>query len=184
MDNYISFSQLNDFLFSPFSLYLHECYKSYDIGVYYDEFQIAGKQAHETIDKHQYKKKDWITNMRLCSSKLRIYGKADLYNEQTGQLVERKRLIKNIYEGYYMQVWAQYYCLREMNYQVNTIFLHSLTDNIRYSLGIPAEKDLQKLKDLLQKMQTYTPQFEELIDPKNKSLISIYANLCPEEKYA
>jgi CRISPR-associated protein Cas4 len=180
MDGYISFSQLNDFLFSPFSLYLHECYKTYKTSLYHDVPQTIGKQAHETIDTHKYKKKGWITSMLLCSPILRIYGKLDLYNEKTHVLVERKRLIKNIYEGYRMQVWAQYYCLKEMGYEVSDIFLHSLFDNTRYTLGVPKKEELQKLKNLIDEIQNYQPRFEELIDSKNKSLISIYANLCPE----
>jgi CRISPR-associated protein Cas4 len=180
MDDYISFSQLNDFLYSPFSLYLHECYKTYNKKVYHDTPQTMGTHAHETIDNHQYKKKNWITGMWLSSPTLRIYGKLDLYNEITGELVERKRLIKNIYDGYKMQVWAQYYCLKEMGYEVSTIALHSLTDNTRYSLGIPTSEDIQKLKKLILEINTYHPEFEELTNPENKSLISIYAPLCPK----
>jgi CRISPR-associated protein Cas4 len=181
MDGYISFSQLNDFLFSPFSLYLHECYKDYEENIYQDFFQIAGKQAHETIDDHRYKKKGWLTSMRLCSPKLEIYGRTDLYNEQTGELVERKRLIKRIYEGYRMQIYAQYYCLLEMNYQVNKIALYSLADNTKYPLETPTSLTLQRLKLLVKNVQAYQPQFIELMYPGNKSLISIYSNLCPIE---
>lgn len=181
MDGYISFSQLNDFIYSPMSLYLHECYKAYNTNLYNDTPQALGIQAHEAIDQHKYKKRDWITSMWLCSATLRLYGKTDLYNQKSGELVERKRLIKYIYEGYKMQVWAQYYCLQEMGYKVNSIYLHSLVDNTRYDLGIPTKKDLESLKELISRMQNYQPQFEELIDPRNKSLISIYKHLCPEQ---
>lgn len=179
MDGYISFSQLNDFLYSPFSLYLHECYKSYNTTVFQDTPQVAGKQAHETIDNQQYKKKNWITSMWLASPTLRIYGKLDVYNEVTGELVERKRLIKQIHDGYKMQVFAQYYCLQEMGYKVSTIALHSLADNTRYQLGKPSDADMQKLKNLIHEIHTYQPTFADLETPANKTLLSIYAPLCP-----
>ncbi len=182
MDDYISFSQLNDFLYSPLSLYLHECYKTYHTQMYDDIPQVAGKKAHATIDNNQYKKKHWITGMWLCSPILRLYGRADLYNDFTGELVERKRKIAYIYEGYKMQIWGQYYCLVEMGYSVSGISLHSLIDNSRYSLGIPTEDNIHQLKDLINRMRIYTPTFDVLEEENEKSSNSIYAALLPTKK--
>lgn len=182
MDGYISFSQLNDFLFSPFSLYLHECFNFYNKSLYQDVPQVAGTNAHETIDNHKYNKKGWLSNIWLASFTLPIYGKADLYNLETGELVERKRLIKKIYEGQLMQIWAQFYCLREMGYKVKKISIYSLSDNKRYNLDIPKYKDIKKLKNLIKRINNYEPKLKELKINKDKSAISIYASLFPGVK--
>jgi len=57
MDDYISISTLNDFIFCPYSIYLHNVYMETDEGLYHATPQTRGKIAHETIDN---KKADYI----------------------------------------------------------------------------------------------------------------------------
>lgn len=53
MDDYISISTLNDFVFCPYSIYLHNVYMETDERLYHATPQTRGRIAHETID---YKK--------------------------------------------------------------------------------------------------------------------------------
>ena len=46
-EDYISISTLNDFIFCPYSIYLHNVYMETDEGVY----QTRGRIAHETVDE-------------------------------------------------------------------------------------------------------------------------------------
>lgn len=49
-ENYISISTLNDFIFCPYSIYLHNVYMESDEGLYHATPQTRGRNAHETID--------------------------------------------------------------------------------------------------------------------------------------
>ena len=51
MDDYISISMLNDFIFCPYSIYLHNVYMDADEGLYHAKPQTRGKVAHAAIDE-------------------------------------------------------------------------------------------------------------------------------------
>jgi CRISPR-associated protein Cas4 len=51
MDDYIAISTLNDFIFSPYSIYLHNVYMETDEGMYHATPQTCGRIAHETVDE-------------------------------------------------------------------------------------------------------------------------------------
>ncbi len=58
MDDYIAISTLNDFIFCPYSIYLHNVYMDADEGVYHAVPQTRGRIVHETVDnksKHSLK---------------------------------------------------------------------------------------------------------------------------------
>jgi CRISPR-associated protein Cas4 len=50
MDDYISISSLNDFIFCPYSIYLHNVYMETDEDNYHATPQTRGKVAHQSID--------------------------------------------------------------------------------------------------------------------------------------
>lgn len=50
MEDYISISTLNDFIFCPYSIYLHNVYMEADEGLYHATPQTRGRIAHESID--------------------------------------------------------------------------------------------------------------------------------------
>ena len=54
-------------------------------------------------------------------------------------LTERKRQIKTIYDGYVFQIYAQYFALAEMGYEVRKLHLYSMIDNKKYSVKLPEE---------------------------------------------
>jgi len=51
VDDYISISSLNDFIFCPYSIYLHNVYMETDEDNYHATPQTRGKNAHQSIDK-------------------------------------------------------------------------------------------------------------------------------------
>ena len=50
MIDYISISTLNDFIFCPYSIYLHNVYMETDETMYHATPQTQGQMAHETIN--------------------------------------------------------------------------------------------------------------------------------------
>lgn len=46
MEDYIPISQLNDFVFCPYSIYLHNVYMETDEGLFHTSPQTQGKIAH------------------------------------------------------------------------------------------------------------------------------------------
>jgi len=178
MESYIQISQLNDFVFCPRSLYWHGLYSAYSEDSYKDLPQKKGTQAHENIDEKKYStSKKWLMGMEIFSEEFGICGKIDLYNEETGELIERKRTVKKIYDGYRLQVWAQAICLEEMGYKVNKIFIHSLTDNTRYEIENLTEEIKQNLKNHIETMHRFS--FDADFEPNpTKCAHCIYAQLC------
>lgn len=180
MDGYISFSELNDFLFCPESLALHTLYKNYKTATYHDTSQTDGKAAHETIDTDSYQRGGWETGVWLCSPELHLYGRCDLYHPESGALVERKRTIHKLYDGQRMQIWAQALCLQDMHRPVHTLTIHSLTDNRRYHLDPPDETIRTRVQALVVSMRQFHPGSPNSPLPAPaKCARCIYAPLCP-----
>jgi len=139
-DDVIIFSNLNDFIFCPASIYFHNLYGSQSTFSYQSEKQINGSYAHEKIDANRYStSKDVITSLEVYSSKYNLVGKIDMYFQTEKTIMERKRQIKEIYDGYVFQVYAQYFGLVEAGYPVETIKLHSLSDNKTYKVKCPED---------------------------------------------
>lgn len=91
MLDYISISTLNDFIFCPYSIYLHNVYMGGDEELIHASPQVRGKIAHATIDEKRYSsKKDEITALSVYSDKLGVIGKIDLYKLKEKTLIERK----------------------------------------------------------------------------------------------
>ena len=153
MDDIIIISNLNDFIFCPASIYFHKLYGSQDNLTYQSSYQINGSKAHESVDNSSYStKKSIITALDVYSDKYKLSGKIDIYDMEKQLLIERKKHISKIYDGYVFQLYAQYYALTEMGYAVQKLEIRSLDDNKKCKINLPDE-------DLLMKNR-----FEELID--------------------
>ena len=50
MENPISITMLNDFVFCPVSIYFHSLYDGVERNLYQGKRQINGTKSHETID--------------------------------------------------------------------------------------------------------------------------------------
>lgn len=70
MDDYISISVLNDFIFCPYSIYLHGVYMEADESIYHASPQVRGKAAHKAIDAKTYStRKEDVMSMPVCSER-------------------------------------------------------------------------------------------------------------------
>ena len=180
MENYISISFLNDFLFCPRSVYFHQVYKTFDTSVYHEDIQTKGRMAHLNIDNKKYStKKTILQGLLIYSDKYSLCGRIDIFDKQKGLLTERKKKIKQIYEGFIFQVYAQYYCLDEMGYEVKKLAIHSLDDNKNYPIPLPKEDKERdkKFHDLLDKIKAY--DLDKSFSPNfSKCEKCIYKNLC------
>lgn len=178
METDIPISNLNDFIFCPRSIYFHNLYNNFDESQYHTTYQVKGKNAHKNIDLKKYSsKKSLLTGIDVYSEELGVVGKIDIFDEEKGILIERKKKIKKIYDGYVLQVYAQYFCLLEMGYRVNKIIIYSLSDNKKYPIRIPDENDKNRLRKIICKMKHFSLEKEFSQNP-NKCKMCIYKELC------
>lgn len=178
MENYISISNLNDFIFCPYSIYLHNVYMDTDEEIYHAIPQTRGKAAHESIDKKTYSNRiSDIMSLPVYSDELGVYGKIDLYKESEHKLIERKYQLKQIYQGQIYQLWAQYFCLIEMGYKVESIAFYETSINKNHTIPLPSDEDKRMLIEFINTFRMFNPT-EFIADNPIKCLNCIYCNLC------
>lgn len=175
---YFSISSLNDFIFCPYSIYLHNVYMDTDEGNYHAKPQTRGKNAHLIVDeKKTSSNNDIIESLPIISHELSVYGKIDVYKIKTHMLVERKYQLKKIYRGQIYQLWAQYFCLIEMGYIVNSIAFYEISTRKTINIDLPTSDDKDELCKFLESYRNYDPRQTFIVNP-NKCLHCIYSNLC------
>lgn len=180
MEPYIPISFLNDFIFCPRSIYFHQLYGRVSTSLYHTSYQREGQNAHKSIDTKTYTTaKTVFQALDIYSEKYGIGGKIDTYDEAKQLLVERKKRVIRIYDGYIFQLYAQYHALTEMGYQVNRMKLYSMDDNKSYPIKLPKEdKEMQnKFEGLIEQMKNYKLS-DDFIPNANKCSKCIYNNLC------
>jgi CRISPR-associated protein Cas4 len=180
MENYIQISFLNDFIFCPRSIYFHQLYSSKSEYLYQRESQFKGKAAHNAIDEKRYSdKKTVLQGIEIFSEKYNLCGKIDAFFEDKGILRERKKKITQIYDGYVLQLYAQYYCLIEMGYAVNKLELYSMDTNKVYTIKKPDEdKDMKnKFEDTIKALNSFDIS-KDFMPNANKCQKCIYSALC------
>lgn len=180
MRNEIMISQLNDFIFCPASIYFHMLYGDSTPIMYQNTDQINGSAAHETVDNNSYStRKDILTAVDVYCEKYGLSGKIDILDVSKKLLVERKKTVKQIYDGYVFQVYAQYFALKEMGYAVNKIVIHSITDNRNYAIPLPEENPemLEKFERTIQQMHEFSMDNFVQVNPE-KCKRCIYEPAC------
>lgn len=158
MDDLITISNLNDFIFCPASIYFHKLYGSQDNLTYQSAAQLNGTKAHEAIDEKKYStKKNVLMSLDVYSERYLLCGKIDLYDGDKKQLIERKKHVRQIYDGYVFQLYAQYYAMKEMGYAIQTLVIRSMDDNKNYKIVLPEEDpEMQKkFEQLIMEMRTF-----------------------------
>lgn len=159
MEEIILISYLNDFIFCPISIYFHKLYGNLQRTLYQQSSQINGTAAHKAIDTKSYSSKSTVLQgIDVYTEKYGILGKIDVFDTKSGILTERKNKIVKIYDGYIFQLYAQYYALEEMGYNVKKLRLHSLQDNKTYTIASP-KKDTkmdEKFKKLIKNMHKFS----------------------------
>jgi CRISPR-associated protein Cas4 len=185
MENYIKLSTLRDFEFCPKSIYYHTLYENFNDDVYKWEAQKAGTLAHKTIDnKHYSTRKEILQWLDVYSEEYWICGKIDIFNKKTGELVERKNFIQRennkekIYLWYKYQLWWQMFCLEEMWYIVNSLWLYSIKDNRKYRIYKPSDLELIKFQNFLEKYKKFDPSAKWWTQNTQKCIKCIYKELC------
>lgn len=83
--------------------------------LYQGKSQINGAKAHETIDiKTQSNDKKFIYAKEVYCERYNLMGKIDCYDIEKEILIERKKKISTIYDGYIYQLYAQYFAILEL----------------------------------------------------------------------
>lgn len=179
MTDYISISTLNDFVFCPYSIYLHNVYMEADETMYHATPQTQGKVAHETIDKKSASNRaDDILSLPVYSEEYGLMGKIDVYKRKEKKLIERKYQLKQIFQGQIYQLWAQMLCMREMGYEVESLAFYETSKNKMIPVAMPTEIDLQGFRNFVNRFRSFNPASTPFIVNPNKCVHCIYCNLC------
>ncbi|BFK75606.1 MULTISPECIES: type V CRISPR-associated protein Cas4 [Acidaminococcus] len=179
-DDWIQISQLNDFIFCPASIYFHNLYGRQAVLTYQSPDQLKGTAAHSAIDQRRYSThKNILQSLFVESSTYGLIGKIDLFDSSTKTLIERKKQIKTIYDGYIFQIYGQYFCMIEMGFQVDHLQLYSLDDHRKYDISLPKDDQpmFQKFEQLLKEMRQFSlSSFKQ--QNQKKCLHCIYEPAC------
>lgn len=180
MDDAIPISYLNDFVFCPASIYFHQLYGSMDTMLFQDTDQINGSYVHETIEERRYSsRKNVLQAISIYSTKYNIIGKIDIFDVDTGRLTERKRKIKNVYDGYIYQLYAQFFALTEMGYAVSSMRFYSSETNQVFPVKMPYEDNemFYKFEETVRAIQSFKLEnFKQ--NNKDKCAHCIYEPAC------
>ncbi len=180
MEAYMPISYLNDFIFCPRSIYFHQCFGRVKKRLYHSTDQSDGLNAHKAIDTSTYStSKDIFVGVDVFSEKYNLCGKIDIFDSEKKLLTERKKKIKVIYDGYVFQIYAQYFCLTEMGYEINLLRLYSMDDNKVYPIPLPNDDEnmFNKFESLIKRMTAFS--LEEKIETNpNKCNHCIYHPIC------
>lgn len=173
---------LNDFIFCPYSIYLHNVYMDMDEGLYHAKPQTRGRIAHETIDcKTASNRRDDLLSLPVYSSRYKLMGKIDIYRKKEKLLIERKYQLKQIFQGQIYQLWAQYFCMLEMGYDVERIAFYEISINKMIPIPIPDERDTAQFSVFIKSFHRFNPADPIYIN-SNKCKHCIYCNLCDKTK--
>lgn len=175
--DHIQISKINDFVFCPYSLYFHSVYEDFDKAQYKARPQVAGTIAHKTVDTQKFSsRKNILQGVEIFSNEYGLIGKIDIYDKDKKELIERKRTIKKVYDGYLFQLYAQKLCLEEMGHKVKKMKLYSMTDNKIYSVNLSKRQILQ-FKDTINRMRHFDLGDKKTAN-KDKCKNCIYHELC------
>lgn len=178
METFLPITYLNDFVFCPYSIYLHQVFDTNSEVLYSASPQQTGKAAHGKIDEEKPSRQpQTIKGAYVISNRLGVYGKIDTFYVKQHKLVESKYQIKTLYQGYYYQLWAQYFALTEMGYEVNEICFFSIKDKKTHPVKIPQQQEFDELRSHIRKIARFDFEKEINVNPV-KCQHCIYASLC------
>lgn len=178
MEDYISISTLNDFIFCPYSIYLHNVYMEADEDIYHATPQTRGRVSHESVDKKTAGgNRNDIVALPVFSEEFGVMGKIDLYKLNERTLIERKYQLKQIYQGQLYQLWAEYFCMKEMGYAIDKLAFYEISTNKMLPVNMPNEENKKELLQFIARFRSYDPS-NSIIVNNNKCAHCIYCNLC------
>lgn len=154
-----------------------------DEGLYHAKPQRQGRIAHEAVDtKSVSSRRNVIMAMPVYSTKYGLMGKIDVYYKDEKKLVERKYQLKQIFQGHIYQLWAQFFCLREMGYEVEKLAFYESSTNKSTVVPLPTDDDEYKFCQFINEFRSYNPLDEMVLNPK-KCTHCIYCNMCDKTIY-
>lgn len=149
-----------------------------DEGLYHATPQTKGRIAHQTVDNKTYStRKTEIMSLPVFSVQLGVVGKIDLYKQDKKLLIERKYQLKQIFRGQIYQLWAQYLCMIEMGYDVQSLAFYEITTNKMIPVELPGDQGREELISFINQFKNYSPEMPISINV-NKCMHCIYCNLC------
>lgn len=149
-----------------------------DEGLYHATPQTKGRIAHETIDtKKASNRADDLQSLPVLSEEFGLMGKIDIYKGKERKLIERKYQLRNIYQGQIYQLWAQYLCMREMGYNLESLAFYEISTNKMIPVDLPSDNQIVEFKQFLDTYRNYDPS-QPLHVNENKCKHCVYCNLC------
>ena len=96
--------------------------------------------------------------LNLDTGPYNLVGKIDTYDRTKKLLRERKKYIKQIYDGYVFQIYAQYFAMREMGYEIKKLELYSMDDHKHYNILLPEndERMFQAFEKVIDDINTFS----------------------------
>ena len=179
MEELLPITNLNDFLFCPRSLYFGNIFRnSRGQDAYQQTPQKTGLAAHQNIDAEAYSsRKNVLSGVMVYCEQFGLIGRIDVYDGDRQTLTERKWSISAVWEGFRLQMHAQFYALTEMGYTVQKLQLHSKKDNRTYIIPLPDEQDALRLAEVIEQMRTFRLDKPFIANPK-KCQACIYREIC------
>ena len=121
----------------------------------------------------------------IYSSRYDLLGRIDLFFISSGLLRERKYSITAVYDGFRYQLYAQYFALNEMGYEVKSMELYSSKDNHKYPIPLPNAVDIEGFEQTLAAIRSYVPEYDTSPPDIVKCRHCNYREICtyfPEEE--
>ncbi len=179
METYLCITQINDFIFCPRSIYFHNIYQqNYGEDMYQQTPQKIGQAAHQAVDEGHYSsRRDVLQGLTVYSEKYQLLGKIDTLDLSTEELIERKYSVTRVYDGFRYQLYAQYFALLEMGYEVKHLKLYSKKSNKSYPILLPDNNDIAEFEDVINQIRTFSLE-EPFSQNPNKCHNCIYNTLC------
>lgn len=149
-----------------------------DEDIFHASPQSIGKASHASVDNKTYSNRTSdILSLPIISNELGIMGKIDVYKADKKELVERKYQLKQIYKGQIYQLWAQYFCLVEMGYEVGSIAFYEIATNTSHPISLPTNENRTELCEFIERFKNFNPE-DDIIVNYNKCVHCVYCNLC------
>lgn len=180
MESVLTMTQLNDFLFCPRSLYYSGIFRNNTEQEFYHQApQTTGLAAHAAIDEGRYStRSDVLTGTMFFCERYNLLGRIDVFDVSSGVLTERKYAVSAVYDGFKLQLYAQYFALTEAGYTVKELRLYSKKDNKVYSVPLPTAEDVTFFENVLKRMRCWMPDRPFASPNPKKCANCIYAVLC------
>ena len=123
------------------------------------------------------RKDDWLA-LPVISHQLGLTGKIDLFRKDKKLLIERKNHIPHLFRGQIYQLWAQYFCMKEMGYEVESIAFYDISANKMWQIDCPNHHDFEELQTFLERFRDFNPETTPFKLNPQKCMHCVYCNLC------